>query len=92
MTRAREQRFDRSFLHLATGVHHHHPLRHLRHDAQIVRDEHDRGAGPGFELAHQVEDLRLDRDIERRGRLVGNQKPRLARKRHRDHDTLPLSA
>jgi hypothetical protein len=54
-----------------------------------VRDQHDRGAGPGLELAHQVEDLRLDRDVQRGRRLVGDQEPRLAGERHRDHHPLP---
>ena len=40
----------------------------------------------------QVEDLRLDRHVERRGRLVGDQHARLQRQRHRDHRPLPHPA
>ena len=42
----------------------------------------------GDQLTQQVEDLRLDRDVERRRRLVGDQQLRLARERHRDHRAL----
>ena len=40
-----EQRADRRLLDLAPGVHHHHALRHLGDDAQVVRDQQDRRAG-----------------------------------------------
>ena len=43
------------------------------------------GAGLARELLQQVEDLRLHRDVERRGRLVGDDQARLAGQRHGDH-------
>ena len=46
----------------------------------------------GDERAQQVEDLRLDRHVERRRRLVGDQELRLARERHRDHRALAHAA
>ena len=45
-----------------------------------------------FHVLQQVEDLRLDRDVERGGRLVGDQQLRMARQRHRDHHALPHAA
>ena len=39
-----------------------------------------------------VEDLGLDRDVERGGRLVGDQQLRLAGQRHRDHHALAQAA
>ena len=45
-----------------------------------------------LEVAHQVEDLRLDGDVERRGRLVGDQQLRVAGQRHGDHHPLPHAA
>ena len=45
-----------------------------------------------LQLAHQVEDLRLDRHVERGGRLVGDQQLRVAGQRHRDHHALPHAA
>ena len=44
------------------------------------------------EVAHEVEDLGLHRDVERRGRLVGDQQPRVARDRLGDHRALTLAA
>ena len=43
-------------------------------------------------LAQELEDLRLDRDVERRRRLVGDQQLRLAGERHRDHHALAHAA
>ena len=45
-----------------------------------------------LEVAQQVEDLRLDRDVERRHRLVGDDQLRLQRERARDADALALAA
>ena len=38
------------------------------------------------------QDLRLHGDVERGGRLVGDQQVRLVGERHRDHDALALPA
>jgi hypothetical protein len=35
--------------------------------------QHDRHAEAGFHVAKQFEDLRLDRDVERGGGLIGDQ-------------------
>ncbi len=42
--------------------------------------------------SHQVENLRLDRHVERGGWLVGNDQFRIAGKRHRDHHALAHTA
>ncbi len=47
--------------------------------AEVVRDHDQRGAGLANQLAQQLEDLRLDRDVQRGGRLVGDQQPRAGR-------------
>ena len=44
------------------------------------------------QLLHQAQDLRLDRDVERGRRLVGDQQLRPAGHRHRDHDALAHAA
>src|SRR5262249_11027976 len=49
----------------------------------------DRGAGLRLELAHQIQDLRLDRNIKCGGRLVGNEQLGIAGERHSDHYPLP---
>ncbi len=92
MARPREQRLHRRLLDLAARVHHDHALRGLGDHAEVVRDEHDRGAGALLQLQHQVEDLRLDGDVERRRRLVGDQDRRRAGHRDRDHHALPHAA
>ena len=45
-----------------------------------------------LQLQHQVEDLRLDGDVERGGRLVGDQQRRIAGQRHGDHHALAHAA
>ena len=43
---------------------------------------------PARQRLHQLEDLRLDRDVERRGRLVGDDQLGIAGERDGDHDAL----
>ena len=90
--RASEQRGDVALLHDLPGVHHGHPITHLGDDAEVVGDEDDRGPGLVAQVAHEVEDLRLDRDVERGRRLVGDQEFGFARERHRDHHALGHTA
>ena len=45
-----------------------------------------------LKLADQLEDLRLDGDVERGGRFVGDQQLRAAGERHRDHHALAQAA
>ena len=56
-----------------------------------MRDEHERHAVVLDERKEQLEDLGLDRDIERGRRLVRDQQARPARERHRDRRALPLA-
>jgi hypothetical protein len=70
------------------GIHDGHPVAHLGDHAEVVGDEDDRRAGLVPEVAHEIEDLRLDRHVERGGGLVGDQQLRFASQRHRDHHAL----
>jgi hypothetical protein len=54
------------------GVHHHDSIGHRGDDREVVGDQHDRSPALVAELQQQGEDLRLDRDVEGRGRLVGD--------------------
>jgi hypothetical protein len=45
-----------------------------------------------LQLPHQLQDLRLDRHIDRGRRRVGDQQVRLVGQRHRDHHPLALAA
>ena len=67
-------------------------VRHFGDDAEVVRDEQQRQIEPLLELAQQLEHLRLDRDVERRRRLVGDDQRRSAGERDRDHHALPHAA
>ena len=50
MQRCGEQCVDRAFLDLLARIHHDHAPRHLRDDAEVMRDQHDRGAGRLLQL------------------------------------------
>ena len=76
----------------ATRVHDDDVVAHLRNDAEVVRDQQDRHPHPLAQLHQQLEDLRLDRHVERGRRLVGDDQLRVACERHRDHHALPHAA
>src|SRR5438067_1801389 len=76
----------------ASGVHHRDAMRRLGDHAHVVRDQHHRGAALGGEPLEKGDDLRLDRDVERRGGFVGDQEARLRRERERDHHALAHTA
>ena len=46
----------------------------------------------GAQVAHDLEDLGLDRDVERGRRLVGDEQVRIGREGHGDHDALAHAA
>ena len=72
-------------------VHHANPVGKLAHDAEIVGDEQHRHAEPRLRVLQQLENLRLHSDVERRGRLVGNQQIGFVGQRHGNHDALALA-
>ena len=92
MLRRGEQRLDRRFLDDAAGVHDRHAVGHLGDDAEVVRDEQQREAQSFLEIAQQVEDLRLDRHVERRRGLVGDEERRPAGERQGDERALAQPA
>ena len=61
-------------------------------DAQIVRDEDVGEVEIGLQALEEVENLGLDRDVERRDRLVADDQLRAEGERARDPDPLPLTA
>ena len=92
MTGRAEQFGHRRFLDLAPGIHDHDALGDFGDDAEIMGDQDDRGTDAALEIQHQLQDLRLDRHVERRGRLVGDQEFRVAGERHGDHHALAHAA
>ena len=87
-----EHALDRAVLDDLAVVHHADAVGDLAHDAEVVGDEQHRHAEPLLRVLEQLEDLRLHRDVERGGRLVGDQQVRLVRQRHGDHHALALAA
>ena len=64
----------------------------MGHDLQVVGDKQHRQAKIRLQVHEQVQDLRLDRDIQRRGRLVQHQKPGVQRQGAGDGHALGLPA
>ena len=79
----------RRVLHDPAGVHHVHPLGHPGDDAEVVGDEQHGELTFALDAGEHVEDLGLDRHVERGRRLVGDQQVGVVGERHRDHHPLP---
>ena len=88
----REHLGDRPLLDDLARIHHAHPVGDLGNDREIVGDENETHVALRLEGGKQIEDLRLDGDVERRGRLVGDQEPRPVGDRGGDHGALALAA
>ena len=77
--------------HLAL-LHHQNPVRQQTRDGEIVRDQHDREPHVGDEAAQQIEQPRLDRDVEAAGRLVHEDQAGRGDEIARDLQALPHAA
>ena len=91
MQRPREELLGLRNLDDLAGVHQRHALRHLRDDAEVVRDQQHRHAMAALQVGEQVEDLLLDRHVERGRRFVGDNDVGFAGERDRDHHALLLA-
>ena len=87
-----EEAIGRSRLDHLACVHHHRAVGVAGNDPHIVGDQQDCHTEVLLQVVEQGQDLRLDRDIESGGRLVGDQQFRLAGERHGDHDALAQAA
>ena len=92
MARVGEDLGGRARLDDPPGVHHEHPVGDVGHDAEVVGDQDQRHAAALALALEQVEDLRLDRDVQRRRRLVGDQHVGVGGERDRDRDPLAQAA
>ena len=92
MRRRREDGGGGPRLHHLARVHHHDAGGDAGDDAEIVGDEHEAHGELALQLGQQVQDLRLDRHIERGGRLIGQDQRRRAHQRHGDHHPLAQAA
>ena len=77
---------------LSPVPHDHDAVGDLGDHAHVVGDEEHRHALLVLQRLDQLQDLRLDGDVERGGRLVGDQQLRPAGQRHRDHHALAHAA
>ena len=76
----------------AAEIHDAELVRHVADDGQVMADEEVGEAEAALKLAHQVQDLRLHRDIQRAGGFVADQEVRLGGQRAGDRDALALAA
>jgi hypothetical protein len=76
----------------SAGVHHCDAVGGLGDHAHVVRHQHHRGAVVAAEPLQERDDLRLDRDVERSRRLVGDDELRVRADGERDHHALAHAA
>ena len=90
--RAVEDLVDVGELDHPSRVHDDDAIGELGDEPEVVRDQDGRGVGLVLRRLHDLDDLRLDRDVERGRRLVGDEDPRFVGDRHRDHRALSHAA
>ena len=73
-------------------IHHRDAVADMLHHRQVVRDEQIGDAQPVLQFQHQVDDLRLHRNVQRGDRLVRHDQRRRQRERAGDADALALAA
>jgi hypothetical protein len=79
-------------LHNATEVHNGHTVGDVAHYPQVVADEQECQTVATLDLRQKVHDLRAHRDVERRDRFVGDNKPRPGGESTGDANPLALAA
>ena len=88
MTGAGEQSIGRLLFDYPPGVHDRYPVADRGRQLEVVGDEHQPELAALAQAVEDPDDLRLDRHVERRGRLVGDQQGRFGGQRHCDQDAL----
>ena len=92
MLRAADELLRRRVLHDAAEIHDDDAVGDVFDDGEIVGDEEVGEAELALQIVQQVDDLRLDRHVERRDRLVGDDELRARGERPGDADALALAA
>ena len=87
-----EQGRRRRALDHAAGIHHRDFVGAAGDDAEVVGDQDHRHVPAALLARQEIEDLRLDRHVERGGRLVGDQELWFAGQRDRDRHALAHAA
>ena len=83
---------NRTGFHRAALVHHQHPIGDIGDHAHIVGDKNHPHLHLLLQHFDELQDLRLNRHVQRRRRLVGNQHRRTAGERHGNHHALAHAA
>ena len=92
MPRLGKDRLGRSKLDDFAEIHDRDSMADMVHHVEIMGDEDEGKAEIALQGLEKIEDLRLDRDVEGRDRLIGDDQPRLHRQGAGDADALPLAA
>ena len=92
MLRTAEDRLYRAAFNRFAPVHHQHAVGDIRHHAHIVGNKDHAHRHLFLQDADKLEDLRLNGDVQRGGRLIGDQQRRAAGERHGDHHPLAHAA
>ena len=92
MTGITEDMDCRSLLGDHTSIHYVNTIGNLRNHSEIMGNVEEGHVPFSLQFSKQVEDLGLDRHIQSCRWLVGNDEVGIARKGHRNHDTLSLTA
>ena len=87
-----ENFIDGAGLHDLARVHDIHIIGHLGHNTEVVGDVDDRNAALLLDAADQLQNLGLDGDIQRGGRLIADEQVGVAGKGDGDDHTLPHTA
>lgn len=81
-----------SLFHDHAGIHDRDILRQIRHNAQVMGDNDNGCIMLLLQILDDIQNLPLDSHIQRRRRLVADQKLRVTGKGDGDHDTLAHTA
>ena len=92
MARLGGDRLGRTVLDDLAQVHDGDRVAHVGHRGEVVGDEEVRQPEVALQVGEQVQDLRADRHVERRHRLVQHHQARRERQRAGDGDALALAA
>ncbi len=87
-----EEIVDGGFFDKAAGIHHIYTATNIGDDAEVVGDENDGGAFGLLQFFQQLQDLRLNGDIQGGGGFVSDEERGFASEGHGDHDALAHAA
>ena len=81
-----------NLLHDPARVHHQHAVAERGDELEVVADEDQPHAALGDEVVEDAQHFELHRHVERRGRLIGDQKVGIGDEHHGDHHALAHAA